>query len=151
MLTAGPPDQLSIWRRSRRRLSMCSVFRCPDLRLQCKVNFVHCLKYIIIVWCVFFNPCTKLTLHCNRKSGHLKTGHTGSLLLLRRHLENCSRGQAVSMRSELLVAHENLRQFQLLTVYVVPVYCEKLIFYQLWNCTILLCMACTGRHITSSS
>ena len=26
--------------------------------------------------CVFSKPCTKLTLHCNHRSGHLKTEHT---------------------------------------------------------------------------
>ena len=59
--------------------------------------------------CVFSTPCTKLTLY------------TESLFLLRRHLGNWLRGPAVSMRSELLVAHEKLGQLPLLTVYVVPV------------------------------
>jgi hypothetical protein len=67
-----------------------SVLRCPDLWLQC----------------------TKVTLHCNHRSGHLKTEHTERLLLLRRHLGNRPRG----MRSELLVAHEKLGQLPLLTV-----------------------------------
>ena len=71
--------------------------------------------------CVFSKPCTKLTLHCNHRSGHLKTEHTESLFLLRRHLGNWPRGPAVRMRSELLVACEKLGQFLLLTVYVVPV------------------------------
>ena len=71
--------------------------------------------------CVFSKPCTKLTLHCNHRSGHLKTEHTESLFLLRRHVGNRPRGPAVSMRSELLVAHEKLGQLLLLTVYVVPV------------------------------
>ena len=71
--------------------------------------------------CVFSKPCTKLTLHCNHRSVHLKTEHTESLFLLRRHLWNWPRGSAVSMRSELLVAHEKLGQLLLLTVYVVPV------------------------------
>ena len=31
MLTAGPRDQFPRWRRSRRRLSVCSVLRRPDL------------------------------------------------------------------------------------------------------------------------
>ena len=61
------------------------------------------------------------TLHCNHRSGHLKTEHTESVFLLRRHLENCPRGPAVSMKSELLVAHEKLRHLPLLTVYVVSV------------------------------
>ena len=47
-------------------------------------------------------------LHCNHRSGHLKTEHTESLFLLRRHLGNWPRGPSVSMRSELLVAHEKL-------------------------------------------
>ena len=42
-------------------------------------------------WCVFSKPCTKLTLHCNHRSGHLKTEHTESLFLSRRHLGNGSR------------------------------------------------------------
>jgi len=71
--------------------------------------------------CIFSKPCTKLTLHCNHRSGHLKTEHTESLFWLRRHLGNWPRGPAVSMRSELLVAHEKLGQLLLLTVYVVPV------------------------------
>jgi hypothetical protein len=77
-------------------------------------------KYIIYVWCVFFKPCMKLTLHCNHRYGHLKTEHTGSLLLLRRHLRNWSCGRAVSMRSELIVAHEKRGLLPLLTGYVVP-------------------------------
>jgi hypothetical protein len=44
MLTAGPRDQFPRWRRSRRRLSVCSVLRCPDLWSQCSVSFVHGLK-----------------------------------------------------------------------------------------------------------
>ena len=71
-------------------------------------------------WSVFTKPCTKLKLHCNHRSGHLKTEHTESLSLLRCHLRNWPRGPAVSMRSELLVAHEKLGQLPLLTVYVVP-------------------------------
>jgi hypothetical protein len=31
---------------------------------------------------ILFKPCTKLTLHCCHRSGHLKTVHTESLLLL---------------------------------------------------------------------
>jgi len=60
--------------------------------------------------------CTKLTLYCNHRSGHLKTEHTQSLFLMRRHLGNWSRGPAVSMRSKLLVAHEKLGQLLLMTV-----------------------------------
>jgi hypothetical protein len=77
--------------------------------------------YVILLWCVFLKPCTKLTLHCNNRSGHQEREHTESLLLLQRHLRNWPRGHAVSMRSELLVAHEKLGQLPPLTVYVVPV------------------------------
>ena len=41
MLTAGPRGQFPRCRRSRNRLSVCSVLRCPDLRLQLSVSFVH--------------------------------------------------------------------------------------------------------------
>ena len=45
-------------------------------------------SYVIPPWCVFSKPCTKLPPHCNRRSGHLKTEHTESIFLLRRHLGN---------------------------------------------------------------
>jgi hypothetical protein len=47
--------------------------------------------------------------------------HTESLFLLRHYLGNWPRGPAVSMKSELLVAHEKLGQLPLLTVYGLPV------------------------------
>jgi hypothetical protein len=47
-------------------------------------------------------PCTKLTLHCNHRSWHLKTEHTERLFLLRRHLGIWPRGPAVTMKSQLL-------------------------------------------------
>jgi hypothetical protein len=46
--------------------------------------------------------------------------HTESLLLLRRYLGSWSRGPTVSMKIDLLLAHEKLGQLPLLTVYVVP-------------------------------
>ena len=42
---------------------------------------VHGLEKTHHVWCVFSKPCTKLTLHCNHRCGHLKTEHTESLFL----------------------------------------------------------------------
>jgi len=63
---------------------------------------------------VFSKPCTKPTLHCNHRSGHLKTEHTESLFLLRRHFGNLPRGPALCMRSKLLVAHEKLGQLLLM-------------------------------------
>ena len=59
--------------------------------------------------------------NCNHRSGHLKTEHTESRVLLWRHLGNWPLGPALSIRSELLVAHEKLGHLSLLTVYVVPV------------------------------
>jgi hypothetical protein len=50
-------------------------------------------------------------LHCNHRFGHLKTVHTESPLLLRRHLGNWSRGPAVNMRSEIMVTQDELGQF----------------------------------------
>jgi hypothetical protein len=40
-------DQFSRWRRSRKRLSVCSVLRCPDLWLQCSASFVHGLELLV--------------------------------------------------------------------------------------------------------
>jgi len=74
--------QFPRWRRSRKRLSVCSILRCPDLWLQCSV-----------APCVFSKQGKKLTLHCNHRSGHLKTEHTESLFLLRRHLGNWPRSK----------------------------------------------------------
>jgi len=85
--------QLPRWRRSRKRLSVCSVLRCPDVWLQCSVSFVYGLEKTHLAWYVFSKPCTKLTLHCNHTSGHLKTEHTESLFLLRRHLGNWPRSK----------------------------------------------------------
>jgi hypothetical protein len=96
MLTVGP-----VWRRSRKRLP---VFRTVGSAKRYR-----------------FKPCMKLKLHCNHKSGYLKTEHTGNLFLLRRHLGNWPRGPAVSMKSELLVTHEKLGQLMRLTMYVLPI------------------------------
>ena len=44
VLTAGLRDQFTRWRRSKKRLSVCSVLRCPNLWLQCSVSFVYGLE-----------------------------------------------------------------------------------------------------------
>jgi hypothetical protein len=74
--------------------------------LQCefRAGFKRHYSYVLRL----FQTCTELTLHCNHRSELLKTEHTESLLLLRRHLGNWPRGPAVSMRSELLVAQDTL-------------------------------------------
>ena len=50
MRTAGPRGQSPRWRRSRKRLPVYSVLKCPYLWLQCSVNFV-----IVINACVNHN------------------------------------------------------------------------------------------------
>jgi hypothetical protein len=59
------------------------------------------------------------------------------------------RGPAVSMRSELLVAHEKLRQFPLLTVYVVSVQGEKyiLIPFETTLCSCVCVCVCVCVYI----
>ena len=44
MLTAGPRGQFPRWRRSRKRLSVCSVLRCRHLWLQYSVSFMQGLE-----------------------------------------------------------------------------------------------------------
>jgi hypothetical protein len=78
---------------------------------------------------------------CNHRPGHLKTEHTGSLLL-RLHLGDLSRGPAISMRRELLVAHGIRGEFPLLIVYVGPCRARNNFFINFWNYAILLCMPC---------
>ena len=113
MLTA---DQFPRWRRSRKRLSVHSVFRCPDLCLQCSVSFVHGLEK------------THHASFLNRARNSRCTVITDldtSKRIIQKAFSCCDAiletGPAVSMRSELLVAHEKLGQLPLLTVYVVPV------------------------------
>ena len=84
MLTAGPRGQFPRWRRSRKRLSVCSGLRCPHVITVQREFRARFRKDA---------PCTKLTLHCNHRCGHLKTEHTESLLLLRRHLGNWPRSK----------------------------------------------------------
>jgi hypothetical protein len=98
-------------------------------------------KDIILVWCVFFKPFTKLTLQCNDRSGHLKTEHTQSLLLLQRQLGNWSCGPAISMITELWVALEKSEQFPLLTVYgflltleTAPLFCLRYTYINICVC-----------------
>jgi len=100
---AGPFSKMA----SHQEKAFC-VLRFEVSRSMITVQREFRARFIIDAPYVFSKPCTKLTLHCNHRSGHLKTEHTESLFLLRRHLENWPRGPAVSMRSELLVAHEKL-------------------------------------------
>ena len=116
MLTAGPVSKMA----SQQEMAFC-VLRFEVSKSVITVQREFRTRFRKDAWCAFSKPYTKLTLHCNHRSGHLKTEHTESLFLLRRHLGNWPRGPAVSMRSERLVAHEKLGQLQQLMVYVVPV------------------------------
>ena len=113
---AGPVSKMA----SQQEKAFC-VFRFVVSRSVITVQSEFRAQFRKDTWCVFSKPRSKLMLHCNHRSGYLKTEHTENLSLLRRHLGNWPRGPAVSMRSELLVAHEKLGQLPLLTVYVVPV------------------------------
>jgi len=68
-------------------------------------------EFLVPARCVFSKPCTKLTLHCNHRSGHLKTEHTESRFLLRRHLGNWPRGPAVSTLCPCKVRNKFLVNF----------------------------------------
>jgi len=103
MLTAGPVSKMA----SQQEKAFCVLrFEVSRSVITVQREFRARFRKDAPAWC---------------RSGHLKTEHTESLFLLRRHLGNWPRGPAVSMRSELLVAHEKLGQLLLLTVYVVPV------------------------------
>ena len=72
MIIVGLRGQFPRWRLSRKRLSVCSFLRCPDLWLQCSSTVaVHGLEKTHHAWCVFSKPCTKLTLHYNHISPYI--------------------------------------------------------------------------------
>jgi hypothetical protein len=114
MLIAGPREQFTTGRRNTRKLPMCSVLRCPDLRLQWSVNLVHGLKkthHTLIV--PFLNRarnshCSSITDLDTSKRSRQKAYTCCDAIL--------ETGPAVSMKSELLVAYEKFGQFLLLTV-----------------------------------
>jgi len=56
--------------------------------------------------CVFSKPCTELTLHCNHRSGHLKTEYTESRYLLRRHIGNWPRTSQLAWEANCCSAWE---------------------------------------------
>jgi hypothetical protein len=131
-------------------VQVCHVL--PAVRFSCLLRFRGAISATSSS-----KPCTNLRLHCNHRSGHLKMEHTESLFLLRRHLGNWPRGPAVSMRSELLVAHEKRGQLPLLTVYIdflltfetAPFFCECTVYILIAPSThILLLMI--YRHCSSN-
>ena len=101
--------QFPRWRRSRKRLSVC-CFEVSRSVITVRREFHAQFRKDAPARCIFSKPCTKLMLHCNHRSGHLKTEHTESLFLLRHHLGNWLHSK-----------HEKLGQLLLLTVYAVPV------------------------------
>ena len=59
----------------------------PVSKMASQQEKAFCVLRFEVSRAVFSKPCcTKITLHCNHRSGHLKTEHTESLFLLRRHL-----------------------------------------------------------------
>ena len=99
-----------------KKLFLCSVLRCPDLWLQCSVSFVHGLEKTHRASFpnrVRNSRCTVITDLDALKQSTQKAFFCCDAIF--------KTGPAVSMRSELLVAHEKLGQLLLLTVYVVPV------------------------------
>jgi hypothetical protein len=124
---------------SEQEKAVCSVSRCPDLWLQCSVSFMHRLKKMHHKRMSFFKLCTKLTLHCNHRSGHLKTEHTESLLLLWRHLGNWSRS-----KHEKRTAGSACKLGTISTAGSVCCACVwwEINFLPFWNRTILLCIPC---------
>ena len=59
-------DEFPRWRRSRKRRSVCSVLKCPDLWLQCSVSFMHGLEKTHLGGASFLNcawnlGCTVIT------------------------------------------------------------------------------------------
>ena len=83
MLTMGPVSKMA----SQQEKAFC-VLRFEVSRSVITVQHEFCAWFRKDAWCIFSKACTKLTLHCNHRSGHLKTEHTESLFLLRRHLGN---------------------------------------------------------------
>jgi len=107
MLTAEPRGEFPRWRRSRKRLSVCSVLRCPDLWLQCSVSFVHGLEKTHLAG-ARNSRCTVITdLDTSKRSTQKAFSCCAAILETR---------PAANMRNELLVAHEKLGQLLLLTV-----------------------------------
>jgi len=56
--------QFAKWRRSRKRLSVCSILRCPDQWLQCSVSYVHGLEkthHASFLNCARNSRCTVIT------------------------------------------------------------------------------------------
>jgi hypothetical protein len=85
MLTAGPRDQFPRWRRSRSRLPVSSILRCPARSvITVQREFRARVKNAVLSV-----PCTKLRLHCITDLGISKR----STFLLRRHLGNWPRNK----------------------------------------------------------
>jgi hypothetical protein len=106
-----------------RTISMLLIKHTTSTRIPVftQTSSFHKYYLVTLLMCgVFFKLYMKLTLHCNRRFGHIKKENKPVPLLLQRHLPHWYRGPAVSMKGELPVARETLGQFPLPTEYVVP-------------------------------
>ena len=83
---AGPVSKMA----SQREKAFC-VLRFEVSRSVITVQREFRTRFRKDAWCVFSKMYTKLTLHCNHRSGHFKTEHIESLFLLRRHFGNWPR------------------------------------------------------------
>jgi len=88
MLIAGPVSKMA----SQQEKAFC-VLRFEVSRSVITVQREFRARFKKDAPCVFSKRCTELTLHCNHRSGHLKTEHTERLFLLRRHLGNWPRSK----------------------------------------------------------
>jgi len=127
--------QFPRWRRSWKRLSVCSVLRCPDV---CRVTQGARIEEL---WfsCVNHNPSVCAPWVTRHTSGHLKTEHTESLFCCDAILET---DPAVSMRSVFWLRMRNLDTCCCWRCTLCPCKVRNKFLVDFWNRTILLCIPC---------
>jgi len=93
-------------------------------------------------WCVFSKPCTKLTLHCNHRSGYLKTEHTESLFLLTPSWKQAPRPRSKHEKRTAGSAWETCTVVAADGVRCARVKLRDKFIVNFWNHTVLLCISC---------
>jgi hypothetical protein len=122
MLTEGPRGQFPRWRRSRKRLSVCSVLRCPDLWLQCSVSF---FLWGFVKDSVYIPPLPMSLKELRDRITHALQTITADMLHrvwdeFDYRVDACRVTQGAHIEG-LWLMHEKPGQLPLLTVYVLPV------------------------------
>jgi len=138
MLTAGPRGQFPRWRRSRKRLSVCSVLRCPDLWLRCSVSFGNGLEKTHHAGIQWDRQFVETGCLCKGKSpGQLHVSD-----------DNIERVCEAFLRSPCKSVAKASRELDMPKMTVWKVLHKRLCFKPLnfWNRTILLCIPCTDRQ-----